>query len=377
MENLRDFFGARTGEMVAELERLVEIESPTRDKPAVDALGAVLAEEAGALGATVTLDEQTQRGDHVIARWDGAPARKQFLILCHMDTVWPLGTLAERPLRTEHGRIYGPGSYDMKGGIVITLAALRGLRALGLWPERPLTILFTSDEELGSRTSRALIEDQARQSDLVLVMEPALANGAVKTSRKGTGLFVVTTTGVAAHAGAAHDEGVNAIEELAHQILALQRMTDYERGTTVSVGRVQGGGRTNVVPDRARVWVDLRVATPKEGQRTLERISNLKPHLPGAAVQVQSRLSRPPVPRDELMVQTFQRAAAIATKIGLTLTEGTSGGASDGNFSAALGIPTLDGLGCVGDGAHAIHEHVVISSLPKRSALLAALLTQW
>jgi len=377
MENLRDFFDARTDEMVAELKRLVEIESPTRDKTAVDALGDVLAEETRALGAMVRLDEQAQRGDHVIARWAGAPARKQVLILCHMDTVWPPGTLAERPPRTEQGRLYGPGSYDMKGGIVITLTALRGLRTLGLWPERPITILFTSDEELGSRTSRALIEDEARRSDLVLVMEPAMSSGAVKTSRKGTGLFVVTTTGVASHAGAAHDEGVNAIEELAHQILALQRMTDYERGTTVSVGRVQGGGRSNVVPDRARAWVDLRVATRGEGQRMLACISNLKPHLPGAAVHVQGKLSRPPMPRDELMVQTFERATAIAAEIGLTLIEGTSGGASDGNFSAALGIPTLDGLGCVGDGGHALHEHVVISSLPERAALLSALLIQW
>ena len=187
----------------------------------------------------------------------------------------------------------------------------------------------------------------------------------------------MTAKGVAAHAGAAHDEGVNAIEELAHQTLLIQRMTDYGRGTTANVGRIQGGGRTNVVPDWARAWVDLRVSTPEEGQRMLEQISNLKPKLPGASLHVHAALSRPPMLRNDLMVQTFQRAAAIASEIGLQLTEGQSGGASDGNFSAALGIPTLDGLGPRGDGAHALHEHVVIHSLPERAALLAALLLNW
>jgi glutamate carboxypeptidase len=294
-----------------------------------------------------------------------------------MDTVWPLGTLAGQPVRIVDGRFYGPGSYDMKGGIVIALTAVRGLRALDAWPDRPITILFTSDEELGSRTSRALIEDQARRSALVLVLEPALASGALKTSRKGTGWFVVTASGVAAHAGGSHDEGVNAIEELAHQILTLQRMTDYARGTTVNVGRVLGGERTNVVPDQATVWVDLRVTGQDEGQRMLTRILGLEPHIPGALLHVRGKLSRPPMPRDAVMDKTFRRAAAIAAEMGQTLTEGGTGGASDANFSAALGVPTLDGLGPVGDGAHARHEHVRISSLPERAALLAALLARW
>jgi glutamate carboxypeptidase len=375
--NLRDFSEARADEMVAGLRRLVELESPTRDKAAVDALGALVAEQVRALGATVTLDKQPKWGDHVVARWQGPAARPQLLILCHLDTVWPLGTLAERPVRIEDGRLYGPGGYDMKAGVVITLTALRGLRALGRWPERPVTALFTSDEELGSRSSRALIEREARRSDLVLVLEPATADGALKTSRKGTGRFVVTATGVAAHAGAAHDEGVNAIQELAHQVLALQAMTDYARGTTLNVGLVRGGERSNIVPPQARAWVDLRVTTPAEGQRMLEQLSSLKPKLPGASLQVRGGLSRPPMLRDDLMVRTFQRAASIAAEIGLTLDEGESGGASDGNFSAALGVPTLDGLGAVGDGAHALHEHVVIRSLPERAALLAALLTRW
>lgn len=377
IQDLRAHFEGRQGEMVDDLRRLVEIESPSRDKAAVDVLGAVVAAEAHELGATVTQDRQAERGDHVVAHWEGPPERRQFLILCHLDTVWPRGTLAERPARIENGHFYGPGSYDMKAGVVITLAALRGLRALGRWPERPITALFNSDEELGSRTSRALIEAQARRSELVLVMEPALADGSLKTSRKGTGWFVVTTIGLAAHAGQCHDEGINAIEELAHQILTLQSLTDYDRGTTINVGRVQGGRRTNVVPDQAQAWVDLRITWPQEGQRMQEQILALKPHLPGASVRVRGKLSRPPMPRDALMIQTFERATGIAAKIGLKLTEGSTGGASDGNFCAALGVPTLDGLGAVGEGAHALHEHVVIASLPERAALLAALLLGW
>ncbi len=373
---MTDWFQARTAAMVAELQALVQIESPTRDKVAVDALGAVVAEQARALGATVTVEQRSERGDHLVAHWNGAATGRQILLLCHMDTVWPLGTLAEQPIRIVDGRFYGPGSYDMKAGIVIALTAIRGLRALGTWPDRPITILFTSDEELGSRTSRALIEDQARRSALVLVMEPALASGALKTSRKGTGWFVVTARGVAAHAGGSHDEGVNAIEELAHQILALQRMTDYERGTTVNVGRVLGGERSNVVPEQATLWVDLRVTDQDEGQRMLTRILGLEPHVPGAALHVRGKLSRPPMPRDDVMAATFQRAASIAAEMGQTLTEGGTGGASDANF-AALGAPTLDGLGAVGNGAHARHEHVLIYSLPERAALLAALLTRW
>jgi glutamate carboxypeptidase len=288
-----------------------------------------------------------------------------------------LGTLAERPARIEDGRFYGPGSYDMKAGIVVVLEALRGLGALGLLPQRPVTALFSSDEEVGSQTSRALIEEEARRSELTLVLEPALADGSLKTSRKGTGWFEVTTTGVAAHAGGNHDEGVNAIEEMAHQILAIQRMTDYARGTTLNVGRIQGGGPTNIVPDQAQVWVDMRVTSPQEGQRIVQEFQGLEPVMPGAAVHAQGALSRPPMQRDELMIQTYQRAKSIAAQVGLTLTENSTGGASDGNLTAALGIPTLDGLGPVGAGAHAVHEHVVISSLPERAALLAALLLHW
>jgi len=375
--DLLTYFNERTEAMVAFLRRLVEMESPSHDKAAVDALGQVIAQEARSRGATVQVVRQERWGDHLIARWPGQDPRVQFLILCHMDTVWPVGRLAEQPVTVRDGRIYGPGTHDMKGGIVITLTALQGLRELGLEPLHPVTVLFTSDEEVGSQTSQALIEAEARRSRLVCVMEPATPEGGIKTARKGTGIFTVVARGVAAHAGAAHDQGVNAIEELAHQILTLQGMTDYARGTTVNVGVVRGGERRNIVPDWAEVLVDLRVSSRAEGERMVRAIQELTPRLPGARLEVRGELRRPPMERDARMVATFQRAQAIASRLGIVLREGSSGGASDGNFTAAMGVPTLDGMGTMGDGAHAVHEHVLIPSLPERAALLAAILTSW
>jgi glutamate carboxypeptidase len=368
---------------------LVALESPTTDKDAVDRLGRRLGEELRALGATLTVDEQETAGNHLIARWAPAPtlprsraargrAGEGILLLCHMDTVWDVGTCAQRPCRTEEGRLYGPGAYDMKAGIVITLAAMAGLRALDRRPPLPIALLVTSDEERGSRTSRDLIEREAARSRIVLCLEPALSTGALKTFRKGTGLYHVTVLGRAAHAGADHENGVNAIEELALQIITLQRLTAYHRGTTVNVGLVAGGTRTNVVPEHAECWVDLRVTTREEGDRMHARLLDLRPHLPGAQVTVTGGLNRPPMERDARMLATFAHACAVAAAHGIDLTQGESGGGSDANFTAALGVPSLDGLGAVGNGAHATDEHVVLSSLPERAALLAALiLDEW
>ncbi len=370
MNSLMNYFGHQLSSMTAFLEHIVRLESPTTNKAAIDRLGTFLAEEVRNLGAEVTLERQAGAGDHVVARWGRGDG--QVLILCHMDTVWDIGAL---PLRYEDDRLYGPGAYDMKGGITIAISALRGLRELGLWPPLPITLLFTSDEERGSRTSRALIEAEAQRSRLVLCMEPALSNGALKTRRKGTGLFRVTAYGRAAHAGADHEKGINAIEELAHHVLALQRLTDYTVGTTVSVGRIEGGTRSNVVPDKAWMWVDVRVANGAESERLTQAIRNLKPVLPGARLEVHGGMSRQPMERTPLMAQTFAWAQSVAAGLGITLLEGATGGGSDANFTAALGIPTLDGLGVVGDGAHAVHEHAVLSSLPQQAALLAALIS--
>lgn len=368
-------FRAQTGDTVMLLRRLVEIESPSTDKAAVDRLGAFIAAELRALAATVLVDEQTSVGNNIVGKW--GDSTDGILLLCHMDTVWEVGTLARRPLREEDGRLYGPGVYDMKAGIAMALTALRLLRDRNAWPRRPITALFTSDEETGSHGSRALIEQLARRSSLVLCLEPPTADGALKTARKGTGEIEIIARGRAAHAGADHPKGRNAIEELAHHILAAQRLTDYAVGTTVSVGLVSGGTRTNVVPDLARAEADVRIAMPAEVQRLEQWIAGLRPVVDGASVEARLTINRPPMVRDATMAATFARAQEIAGRLGLHLTEGSTGGASDANFVAPLGVPVLDGLGALGDGGHAEHEHVIIDSLPERTAVLAALLSEW
>jgi glutamate carboxypeptidase len=364
-----------TPAIVTQIRRLAEIESPSTDKAAVDRLGAMVAEELRGLGAAVSMDPQTAWGNNVVGRWGDGPAG--ILILCHIDTVWEVGTLARRPVRVEDGRLYGPGVYDMKAGIAMALTALRLLRERGAWPSRPVTVLLTADEETGSHGSRALIEQAARAAALTLVLEPATAAGALKTARKGTGEIEIITHGRSAHAGSDHAKGRNAIEELAHHVLAAQRLTDYALGTTVSVGLVSGGTRTNVIPDAARAVADVRVAVPTEVERLARWAESLRPALEGTAVKATLTINRPPMARDATMIATFQRAQAIGARLGLVVTEGSTGGASDGNFVAALGTPVLDGLGPLGDGGHAEHEHLVIASLGERTALLAALVSEW
>jgi glutamate carboxypeptidase len=297
------------------------------------------------------------------------------LLLCHMDTVWDLGTLADRPVRVEEGKLYGPGAFDMKGGIVNALWAIRALQALDLMPERRITLMVTSDEEVGSRSSRHIVEAEAAQHDAVFVLEPAQPpNAALKTWRKGVGLYKVRVTGVSAHAGVAQNEGVNAIVELAHQVLAIQQLADHALGTTVNVGVIGGGTRSNVVPQHAWARVDARVMNRAESERLDAALRGLQPHLKGAQVEVTGGINRPPMIRSEAGVALFRKAEVVAAELGFAITESGTGGGSDGNFTAALGVPTLDGLGVSGDGGHAVHEHVIISSLPERAALLAGLL---
>ncbi len=370
------FFQLRE-ELVSLLRELAVRESPTTEKAAVDRLGEFVADRLRDLGARVERIPQESVGDHWIATWGDPEASTQILTLCHLDTVWPLGTLARMPIREENGRLYGPGVFDMKGGIAILLGALRGLQALNVHPPHRIRMLFTSDEETGSETSRPLIEAEARRSHLVLCLEPALPDGSLKTFRKGVGDFVVVAYGRSAHAGADPQRGVNAIEELAYQIMRVRGLADLRRGTTVTVGVIRGGTRPNVVPEYAEMVVDVRVATRGEMDRIERAFRNLRPVLDGARLEVRGGFNRPPMERNALMVATFERARAIAAELGLTLTEGGTGGGSDANFTAALGIPTLDGLGAIGNGAHALDEHVQIDSLPQRAALVAALLTRW
>ncbi len=378
-------FEARKPEMIALLKRLVEAESPSENKAAVDRLGALVAEECRRLGADVELVPNTVTGDHVIARFgphpNPSPAGKGtkgegVLLMHHMDTVFPVGTLEKMPFYEKDDKIFGPGVLDMKGGIAISLAAVAALKEAGLL-KRPVTILVTSDEEIGSGSSHELIKRLAQEAALALVLESGLLDGSLKTWRKGVGDFLVKVKGRAAHAGGAHEEGRNAIEELAHQVLAIQKMTDYTKGTTLNVGVIKGGTVSNVVPEEALAEVDFRVLMPEEAARIEAAMQALKPVTPETTVEVTGGLNRPPMPEDDLMKATFARAKSIAAKIGLEIKAGGSGGGSDGNFVSPLGIPLLDGLGTYGEGLHSEREYIFTRSLPERAALVAALIEHW
>jgi glutamate carboxypeptidase len=363
------------------LKRLVETESPSHEKVAADRVGAIVVEEARRLGAQVEIIRNQQTGDHILARFPPSPHGRgvggegAILLLCHMDTVFPFGTIHRFPYREADGKISGPGTLDMKAGIVIALAALEQTQQSGL--TRPVTLLCTSDEEIGSHTSRQHIEWLAKESALVLVLEGGLIDGALKTWRKGVGEFRVRTKGRAAHAGGDHEKGRNAIEEMAHQVLAIQKLTDYTNQTTLNVGVIHGGTVPNVVPEEAVIQVDVRVMQPGEWERLEMEMRKLKPVLDGSQIEISGELNRPPMPFDETMKVTFERARSIAAQIGMELKAGGTGGASDANFVAPLGIPVLDGLGAVGEGYHSEREYIFAESLAERTKLVAALLQNW
>jgi len=360
-------------DMKSLLKQLVETESPSADKAAVDRVGAIVADEARRLGADVQTVPVKEAGNHVIARWGD---ERGILLICHMDTVFPLGTLAKMPYHEADGKIYGPGVLDMKAGIVISLAAIGELQNSG-GLNRPVTLLCTSDEEVGSLTSEDLIKELAQKSELVLVMESALLDGSLKTWRKGVGEFWVKVKGRAAHAGGAHEEGRNAIEEMSHQVLAIQKMTDYEKGTTLNVGVLHAGTVSNVVPEEAVAQVDVRVMRPGEWERVEAEMNSLKPVLDDTFLEITGGLNRPPMPFDERAKATFEKAKSIAATVGIELRAGGSGGGSDANFVAPLGIPVLDGLGAIGEGYHSEREFIFADSLQDRMKLLAALLKNW
>jgi glutamate carboxypeptidase len=364
------------------LRLLVEVESPSHDKFAVDRVGAIVAEQARKLGAQVKIIPNEQTGDHVLAYFalSGAvgvveASPKPILLLCHMDTVFPLGTIDKFPFREADGKIFGPGTLDMKAGIVIALSAIAEAQRSGL--KRPVTLLCTSDEEIGSHTSREPIERLAKESALVLVLEGGLVDGGLKTWRKGVGEFWVKARGRAAHSGGDHEKGRNAIEEIAHQVIAIQKLTDYSRQTTLNVGVIHGGTVSNVVPEEAAIQVDVRVMQPGEWERLESEMSRLKPVLDGTSLEISGGLNRPPMPFDETMKAAFEKARSIAAQIGMELKAGGTGGASDANFVAPLGIPVLDGLGAVGEGYHSEREYIFTNSIEERAKLVAALLKNW
>lgn len=357
------------------LRVLVESESPTTDKPRVDALGRLVADRCAAAGGQVRSFPQASVGDHWLAEW--GKGEGGLLLLAHLDTVHPIGMLERMPWSVEGGRATGPGAIDMKGGVTIALAAMEALARAGRLPAWPIRILFTTDEETGSRTSRSLIEEHARSHRAVFCLEPAMPDGALKTWRKGTGLFTLQTMGRTSHAGNSPEAGVNAIVEMAHQILKVQALARPEVGTTISVGIIEGGTRTNVVPGQCRAKIDVRVLDPGEPERLARELQELRPVLPGARVEVKGGWNRPPMLRTATMIASFERARTVGRTLGLDLHESGTGGGSDANFVAALGLPVLDGLGPLGNGAHSDHEFVIVESLAARAALLAALLTEW
>jgi glutamate carboxypeptidase len=377
MQSLRHELRSREKEMVRLLERFVRCESPSHNKAAVDRLGRMVASEWRRRGAKVRILRQTKRGNHVRAEiWlrEGRP-RGQILIIGHLDTVYPLGTLAKMPFRVRGGRAFGPGTFDMKAGHVLALAAVDALRAAGVHPRKKLVFLWNSDEEIGSHSSRHAIEREARKSDAVLVLEPAAgAGGNLKTARKGLGTAELIVTGRGAHAGLDPGAGVNAVHELALQISRLQHMNNPRRGIALQATVIEGGTVSNVVPAHARAEVDIRYTHAADAPRINRKLRGVRAISRGARVEIRGGVNRPPLERTEGVIELFRHAQTLMRDMGLPLGEAWVGGGSDGNFTAALGVPTLDGLGAIGGGAHSLVEHVVIRSLPERAALLAGLL---
>lgn len=351
-----------------ELAAWARIESCSDDPSGLAAVAAVLTERFRKLGASV----EPVGATHVLARWPGVG--KPILLLGHFDTVYPRGTLARMPVKQRDGKLYGPGVVDMKGGLLIGCVAIEALQQIKREGARPIWYLCTSDEEVGSVTSRRWIEELARQAEVALVLEGAGNGGALKTARKGVGLYEITVTGRAAHAGVAPEQGRNALLELAHQIIWLQTLNDPETGTTVNVCTARGGTTTNVIPAEARAEINVRVWTEIEAARLAQALAARRPVGEDVTIAFAGGLNRPPMERTPQIGRLFTHAQTLARDLGFEVEEAATGGGSDGNFTAALNIPTLDGLGPIGGGAHAVHEHVNLDSFVPRAALLARLL---
>lgn len=360
--------------MVDRLRQAVEIESPSGSAAGIAKLAAFFTREFGQCGGKVRTFANGQAGPAILAEfWSRAENSKPILILGHTDTVWAHGTLASMPFNIRGGAAYGPGILDMKSGITCGVQAIRALKATGLQPRSAVRFLLVPDEEVGSHAFLPLIETEARRARACLVLEPAAGEGALKTSRKGVGVFTITALGRSAHAGINPGAGVNAIVELARQIVRIEEFSRNRDGLTVNVGTIAGGTRSNVVPERASASIDVRIPRPRDGNYIERKIHGLKPIQRGAQIEVAGGINRPPM-EHRMAEGLFRQAQELGRKLGMRLKEASTGGGSDGNIAAALGTATLDGLGGVGDGAHARHEHVVIDELPRRAALLAALL---
>jgi glutamate carboxypeptidase len=363
----------KESEIAGSLRQLVELESPSQNKAALDRLGQHLAAEFGKLGGRIKFHKQQNAGDHLQVDFPGNGT--PILLLGHIDTVWDLGTLSSMPFRVTNGRAYGPGIFDMKGGVVQALYAIRVLQEQRGELPRPVTVLLVTDEEIGSRSSRPITESVAKKSAAALVLEPAQgARGAVKTSRKGVGEYRIRVEGREAHSGLDPTKGASAVLELARQLVVVEKFSDIKRGITVNPGVIRGGTRTNVIAGEAIAEVDARVARVTDIRQLDRKFRSLKPFNKRCKVEIAGGIGRPPLERSRQVVELFKLARRLADDLGWKLEESAAGGGSDGNYTAALGIPTLDGLGAVGDGAHARHESVVIAEMPRRAALIARLI---
>ncbi|HTC34479.1 MAG TPA: M20 family metallopeptidase [Bryobacteraceae bacterium] len=372
------FAEAKQPAIVAFISELARCESPSDQPQAVNRFVNLLADRLDGASSVKTLSGG-RFGNHLRCEFKlpGAKSGGKILVLAHSDTVWPLGTLAHMPIREEEGRLWGPGVLDMKSGIAFFIYAIHTLRMLEIPVRRNIVFQVNSDEEVGSETSRYFTEEAARQSAVVLLLEPGTGlTGKLKTARKGVGDYAVTVKGKASHAGVDYEAGASAVVELARQIPKIAAFTDLKKGVTVNPGVIAGGTRTNVVAAEARVEVDIRVAHAKDAAALDQKFKALRPFDKRCSIQVEGGLNRPPMERTPAIRELFQTARAYAKELGVTLQESATGGGSDGNFTAALGIPTLDGLGGVGEGAHAANESILLDRIADRTALLAMLLSQ-
>lgn len=363
--------------MTDALREFTLAESPSTEKAAADRCAEIIAAEWRKQPVEVELVPQKSRGNHIRIVWrpEIAAPKGQLLVLGHYDTVYSTGTLEKMPFRESSGKIFGPGVFDMKAGIVQALFALDALLQTRTQITKQIVFLWTSDEEIGSESSRELLESEAKRSDAVFVLEPSLGpKGFLKTARKGVGEAELIVTGKASHAGLAPEEGVNAVHEIALQIARILEWNDMKRGVTVNADVIKGGTRVNVIAEQAKAVLDLRALKISDMRKIEKKLKSLKPILRGAKLQVNGGFSRSPLER-KISAALFARAQSLATEMGIKLGEATAGGGSDGNLTAALGIPTLDGLGAVGDGAHSANEHIFAHKMPERAAVLAALLS--
>ena len=369
------YFESQQESLVNTIREFVEIESPSDNKLAGDRLGALLAGRFEALGGRARVHRTEDYADNLQINFPGREKIKPVLLLGHFDTVYPMGTLAKMPCHIADGRLHGPGVLDMKSGIALMLFAVEALKAWHAGLPRPVTVFLVSDEEVGSSSSRKMTEALARESAAVLVLEPAAGTrGAVKTARKGVGDYTLTVRGVAAHAGLDPGKGHSAILELARQINAISKFNDLRRGLSVNSGVIRGGTRTNVIAAEAIAEIDVRIKNKKQAVGLDRKFRALKPFDKHCKLNVDGGINRMPMERNAGVAALYKKAQSIASQIDWKLEEAAVGGGSDGNFTAGIGIPTLDGMGGVGEGAHAIHEHIVISELPRRALLLAGMI---